>query len=50
MTMFIYARSSNGSAMFTSNSDYARTMLRKYFHRPLIKGTIPVKWKSKKWN
>lgn len=45
-TMFIYARG-NGSAVYTSNSDFARTMLRKFFGRPLIKGKLKVTWKPK---
>lgn len=46
MTTYIYARG-NGNAVHTPNADYARTMLRKFFGRPLIKGMLKISWKPK---
>ena len=45
-TMFIYARG-NGSAVNTPNAFFGRTMLRKFFGRPLVKGKLKVTWKPK---
>lgn len=45
-TMFIYARG-NGSAVYTPNLFLGRTMLRKFFNRPLVKGKLKVTWKPK---
>jgi hypothetical protein len=48
-TTFIYARP-NGSPVCTPNADYARTMLRQLFNRPLIKGKLKISWKPKNFN
>ena len=49
MTTYIYARG-NGSAVHTPNYEFGRTMLRKWFGRPLIKGKIKITWKAKNFN
>jgi hypothetical protein len=48
-TLFIYARP-NGSAVHTPNYEFGRTMLRKFFGRPLVKGKLKVTWKPKNFN
>lgn len=48
-TTFIYARP-NGSPVCTPNYEFGRTMLRKWFNRPLIKGKLKISWKPKNFN